>query len=95
MVKGNPIAWCHWYSSDFAYKLCLFETAYYLVKNFENHALSTGEISSAGSILTEIEKSTILKQFFRIEIELKSISINLQNRQKTEIGKSSLFLHQI
>ena len=43
--------------------------------------------SSAGSILTEIEKSTILKQFFRIEIELKSISINCQNRQKTEIGK--------
>ena len=50
---------------------------------------------SAGSILTEIEKSTILKQFFKIEIEPKSIFINLQNRQKTEIGKNSLFLHQI
>ena len=48
--------------------------------------------TSAGSILTEIEKSTILKQFFRIEIEPKSIFINLQNRQKTEIGKKLTFL---
>ena len=52
-------------------------------------------LQSAGLILTEIEKSTILKQFFRIEIEPKSIFINLQNRQKTEIEKNSLFLHQI
>ena len=52
-------------------------------------------LQSAGLILTEIEKSTILKQFFRIEIEPKSIFINLQNRQKTEIGKISLFLHKI
>ena len=50
---------------------------------------------SAGSILTEIEKSTILRQFFRIEIEPKSIFINLQNRQKTEIEKNSLFWNQI
>ena len=48
--------------------------------------------SSAGSILTEIEKSTILKQFFKIEIEPKSIFINLQNRQKSEIGKKLTFL---
>ena len=47
---------------------------------------------SAGSILTEIEKSTILKQFFKIEIKPKSIFINLQNGQKTEIGKKLTFL---
>ena len=47
---------------------------------------------SAGSILTEIEKSTILRQFFRIEIEPKSIFFNLQNRQKTEIEKKVTFL---
>ena len=49
-------------------------------------------IYSAGSILTEIVKSTILKQFFRIQIEPKLIFINLQNRQKTEIGKKLTFL---
>ena len=41
--------------------------------------------SSAGSILTEIEKSTILNNFFRIEIEKQSIFLNSLRSYKIEI----------
>ena len=53
--------------------------------------------SSAGSILIEIEESTILAQFFRIEIVKKSILEYLPKSAKIEIEQfwnrpsSSLF----
>ena len=41
--------------------------------------------TSAGSILIEIEKSTILTQFFRIEIVKKSIFLYFPKSSKIEI----------
>ena len=44
--------------------------------------------TSAGSILTEIEKSTILNNFFRIEIETKSIFRDSLKSYKIEIEEN-------
>ena len=51
--------------------------------------------SSAGSILTEIEKSTILNDFFRIEIEKKSIFHDSLKSSKIEIEENWLTENRI
>ena len=47
--------------------------------------ISQSLFTSAGSILIEIEKSTILTQFYRIEIVIKSIFLYFPKSSKIEI----------
>ena len=52
--------------------------------------ITFGVFTSAGSILTEIEKSMILNEFFRIEIETKSIFHDSLKSYKIEIEENWL-----